>query len=103
MNIEELEKKIVEAIKEIYDPEIPINIYELGLIYDVAVTAENEVVVLMTLTAPNCPEAEGIPIQVEQRIMEIPEITKVKVLVTFEPPWDRDMMSESAKFALGFF
>jgi FeS assembly SUF system protein len=99
----ELINKVIEKIKQVYDPEIPVNIYDLGLIYDIQITLGKEVVVLMTLTAPNCPEAEGIPIEVEQKNKEIPEVKNVKALITFDPPWDRDRMSDVAKFELGFF
>ncbi len=98
----ELEQKVIDRIQTVYDPEIPISIYELGLIYDVSITARNEVVVLMTLTAPNCPEAEGMPIEVENKIKEIPEVADVKVILTFDPPWQKDMMSEAAQLELGF-
>ncbi len=99
---QELEIKVIDAIKEIFDPEIPVNIYDLGLIYDVSITLQNEVVVLMTLTSPNCPEAGGIPADVQERIKEIPEVTNAKVLLTFDPPWDQSMLSEVARFELGF-
>jgi FeS assembly SUF system protein len=97
----DLQTKVYDKIKEIYDPEIPVNIYELGLIYDVGITEKNEVVVLMTLTAPNCPEAAGIPIQVEEKIKEIDGVEKVKAIITFEPPWEMSLMSEEAKLELG--
>lgn len=93
---------VVNAIKSVFDPEIPVNVYDLGLIYDISITLNNEVVVLMTLTSPNCPEAGGIPAEVQERIREIPEVTAAKVLLTFDPPWDRSMMSEVAMFELGF-
>lgn len=98
-----LYEQIVRAIKTIYDPEIPVDIWELGLIYDLQITPENEVVVLMTLTAPNCPEAEGLPIQVEEAIRNIPEVKDAKVFLTFDPPWDRSRLSDVAKFELGLF
>lgn len=96
-------EQIVRAIKTVYDPEIPVDIWELGLIYDLQITAENEVVVLMTLTAPNCPEAEGLPIQVEEAIRSIPEVKDAKVFLTFDPPWDKSRLSDVAKFELGLF
>lgn len=102
ITVEELGKKVIERIQTVYDPEIPISIFELGLIYDVSVTANNEVVVLMTLTAPNCPEAEGLPIEVENKVKEIPEVTDAKVILTFDPPWEKEMMSEAAQLELGF-
>ncbi|MDC1068594.1 iron-sulfur cluster assembly protein [Candidatus Kapabacteria bacterium] len=97
----DLEVKVYNKIKEIFDPEIPVNIYELGLIYDVSITELNEVVVLMTLTAPNCPEAGGIPMEVEKQVKTLEEVKDAKALLTFDPPWDMSMMSEEAKFELG--
>ncbi|OGU40309.1 MAG: FeS assembly SUF system protein [Ignavibacteria bacterium GWB2_35_12] len=102
INIEELKAQVFEAIKTVYDPEIPINIFELGLIYDVQITADGEAVILMTLTAPNCPEAMSIPIDVEHKVREIEGIKDAKAIVTFDPPWDRNMMSEAAMLELGF-
>jgi FeS assembly SUF system protein len=98
-----LRDKVVEKIKTVFDPEIPVNIWELGLIYDIQITAENDVVVLMTLTAPNCPEAEQIPVNVENAIKMLHDVNKVKVIITFDPPWERSMMSDAAKLQLGFF
>ncbi len=98
---QEIEKKVVEELKQIFDPEIPVNIYELGLIYDISVTAQNEVVVLMTLTSPNCPVAEGLPTDVQERIKDIDEVTNAKVLLTFDPPWTPDLLSDAAKLELG--
>ena len=92
---------LVEKFKTIYDPEIPVDIYELGLIYDAQINEEGEVKVLMTLTSPNCPVAESLPLEVEQKVEEIEFVTKAYVEITFEPTWDRDMMSEEAKFELG--
>lgn len=99
---QELEQKVISELKSIYDPEIPVNIYDLGLIYDIAITAENEVVVLMTLTTPNCPEAAGLPAEVQERLRNLEGVKDAKVLLTFDPPWDRSMMSEIARFELGF-
>jgi FeS assembly SUF system protein len=96
-----LEFKVQEKIKEVYDPEIPVNIWELGLIYDISITKQNDVVVLMTLTAPNCPEAGGIPVSVEDKIKELPEVQDVKAILTFDPPWDMSRMTEEAKLELG--
>ena len=101
--MEELKDKIYAKLKKVYDPEIPVNIYDLGLIYDVQITALNEVVVLMTLTAPNCPEAINLPIEVENKIKEIPEVNQAKVIITFDPTWDKDRMSEDAQMILGIF
>ena len=100
---QELEAKVIATIKEIYDPEIPVNVYDLGLIYDVSITASDEVVVLMTLTAPNCPEAGSLPAEVQERIRDIEEVKDARVILTFDPPWDRSMMSEVAQLELGFF
>ena len=94
-------EKIVEVLHTIYDPEIPVDIYELGLIYDVQISDEGEAKVLMTLTTPNCPVAESLPMEVEEKVGEIEGITKSKVEITFEPEWEKDMMSEEAKFELG--
>jgi FeS assembly SUF system protein len=103
INIELLKEKVLESVKTVYDPELPVNIYELGLIYDIQITEEKEAVILMTLTAPNCPEAEGLPIEVERVVSAIPEISNCKVILTFDPPWDRNNMSEVALIELGFF
>lgn len=97
----ELEAKVYAAIETVYDPEIPVNIRALGLIYDVSITKNNEVVVLMTLTSPNCPVAGGLPVEVEDAIKAIPEINDAKAILTFDPAWEMDMMSEEAKFELG--
>jgi len=98
----ELEKEIIAAIKTIFDPEIPVDIYELGLIYDVKIDENNNVFVNMTLTSPNCPEAESIPLQVKERIESMAVINNCTVDIVFDPPWDKDMMSEEAKLELGF-
>jgi len=100
--IEILEEKCYEKLKEVFDPEIPVNIVELGLIYDITVAESSEVVVLMTLTAPNCPVADQIPRDVEMKIMELEEVKDVKAIMTFDPPWDISMMSDEAKLELGF-
>ena len=102
LNNEELREKVLNAIKTIYDPEIPVNIYELGLIYEISIFPVNSVFVLMTLTSPSCPSAEQIPVEVEQKIREIEGINDVKVELTFDPPYTQDMMSEVAKLELGF-
>lgn len=100
---QELEDKIVERIKMVFDPEIPVNIYDLGLIYDISITAQNEAVILMTLTSPACPEAGELPGNVEKSVREIEDITDVKVILTFNPPWDKSMMSDAAALELGLF
>lgn len=99
---EELLKQIIAKIKTIYDPEIPVDIYELGLIYDIDVKEEGNVYIVMTLTSPNCPSAEQIPQEVEEKISKIEGVKKVTVQLTFDPPWDKDMMSEEAQLELGF-
>ena len=102
MNSEELGEKIVRVLKTIYDPEIPVDIYELGLIYDVFVNEDNDVKVIMTLTTPNCPVAESMPLEVEEKVKSINEVNYAKVELTFEPAWTKDLMSEEAKLELGF-
>jgi len=89
-------------LKSIFDPEIPVDIYELGLIYDVFVNEDNEVKILMTLTTPNCPVAETLPQEVEEKIKSIDEVKTAEVEITFDPPWTKDLMSEEAKLELGF-
>ena len=98
----ELKEKIVDAIKMVYDPEIPVDVYELGLIYEINVFPINNVHVLMTLTSPACPSAEEIPGEIKQKISEIEGINDIEVEVTFDPPYATDMMSEAAKLELGF-
>tara|TARA_B100001250_G_scaffold156650_1_gene134690 strand:- start:666 stop:962 length:297 start_codon:yes stop_codon:yes gene_type:complete len=94
-----LKEKVIAEIKKIYDPEIPVNIYELGLIYDISII-NNDVNVKMTLTTPNCPVAESLPKEVKDSIMEIKEVNKVDLDLVWEPPWDKSMMSEAAKLEL---
>lgn len=100
-NSEVLGEKIVRVLKTIYDPEIPVDIYELGLIYDVMVNSDDEVKILMTLTTPNCPVAESLPMEVEEKIRSIDEVADCEVEITFDPPWSQDLMSEEAKLELG--
>ena len=102
MDPNELGEKIVRVLKTIYDPEIPVDIYELGLIYDVFVNEDNHVKVLMTLTTPNCPVAETLPLEVEDKVRSIEEVVEAKVELTFDPPWTKDLMSDEAKLELGF-
>ena len=97
----ELGEKIVGVLKTIYDPEIPVDIYELGLIYDVLVNEDDEVKILMTLTSPNCPVAETLPVEVEEKVKSLDAIKDAEVEITFEPPWSQDLMSEEAKLELG--
>ena len=97
-----LGEKVVEVIKSIYDPEIPVDIYELGLIYDVRVSDEGDIEIDMTLTSPSCPVAESMPEEVREKVSSLDEAKKVEVIMVFEPTWDKDMMSEEAKLELGF-
>ena len=97
----ELGEKIVRVLKTIYDPEIPVDIYELGLIYDVFVNEDSDVKILMTLTSPNCPVAETLPVEVEEKVKSIDMVKGAVVEITFDPPWTQDLMSEEAKLELG--
>lgn len=98
-----LKEKVVEALKRVYDPEIPVDVYELGLIYEIEVIPPlNNIYILMTLTSPNCPAAETIPLDVEREVGSIDEVGEVSVEITFDPPYSQDMMSEVAKLELGF-
>lgn len=96
-----LGEKIVGVLKTIYDPEIPVDIYELGLIYDVFVNEDHDVKILMTLTTPNCPVAETLPLEVEEKIKSLDAVKSAEVEITFDPPWSHDLMSEEAKLELG--
>ncbi len=98
----QLKEKIVRSIKTVYDPEIPVDVYELGLIYEIKILDDNNVHVLMTLTSPSCPAAESIPNDVKNRVEMIKEINEVEVEITFDPPYTTDLMSEEAKLELGF-
>lgn len=102
MNKKELENQIIAVIKTIYDPEIPVDIYELGLIYDVRINDEAHVDVDMTLTSPSCPVAETLPVEVEEKITSVDGVTSAKINIVFDPPWSKDMMSEEAQLDLGF-
>jgi FeS assembly SUF system protein len=97
-----LKDKVVDALKTVYDPEIPVDVYELGLIYEISVFPVNNIFILMTLTSPNCPAAETIPVDVKAAVKAIEEINDVEVEITFDPPYSQDMMSEAAKLELGF-
>ena len=101
--IKPLEERVVDVLKTCFDPEIPVNIYDLGLIYEVKVIEGNDVYVKMTLTSPACPVAETLPPDVEQKIKDIPDVNNAKVEITFDPPWDKEMMSEEAKLELGMW
>lgn len=96
-----IEDAIVEQLKMVYDPEIPVNIYELGLIYDVIVDEQLNATVVMTLTTPNCPVAESLPEEVKDRVESVKDVNKAEIELTFEPPWEMSMMSEEAKLELG--
>jgi FeS assembly SUF system protein len=98
----ELKEKVVKAIKTVYDPEIPVDVYELGLIYEIKIFPVQNVYILMTLTSPSCPSAESIPVDIEKAVREIEGIADVSVELTFDPPYSQDMMSEVAKLELGF-
>ena len=96
-----LGEEIVKVLKTIFDPEIPVDIYELGLIYDVFVNEDNDVKIVMTLTSPNCPVAESLPQEVKEKVSSINLVNEVEIEMTFEPPWSKDLMSEEAKLELG--
>lgn len=98
-----LRDRIIEVLKTCYDPEIPVDIWELGLIYEINILEGNDVHIMMTLTSPNCPVAESLPVEVEQKIQNIPDINNAKVEITFEPPWDKDKMSDEARMELGMW
>jgi FeS assembly SUF system protein len=97
-----LEQKVIAVLKTIYDPEIPVNIYELGLIYRIRIEPPDQVYIKLTLTSPQCPVAESLPVEVESKLKAMPEISFVNVEIVWEPPWSPDMMSEAAKLELGF-
>lgn len=100
-NYTEIESNIVKALKNVYDPEIPVNVYDLGLIYEIDVKSEKEVDITMTLTAPNCPMADIVLNDVETYVKDVKGIENVNVILTFDPPWDKDLLSEEAKLELG--
>lgn len=102
VNKQELEEKIINVLKTCYDPEIPVDIFELGLIYEIRIDEESNVTLLMTLTSPACPVAGSLPGEVEAKVKEMPEVNNAKVELVWNPPWDKDMMSEVAKVELGF-
>ena len=101
METAELKQKVIDTLYTIFDPEIPVNIYELGLIYEVDILPINNVQIVMTLTAPNCPAAQSLPIEVDQKVREIEGVNDVHVSVTWTPPWDKSKMSEAAQLELG--
>jgi FeS assembly SUF system protein len=96
-----LQDRVIDALRDVYDPEMPINIYELGLIYRVEADDTGKVAVLMTLTAPNCPVAGSLPAEVERRVRAVEGVTEMKLDLTFDPPWDKERMSDAAKLTLG--
>jgi len=100
---ETTKQRIIEALHTIYDPEIPVNIYEIGLIYEVTVADDGKAHILMTLTSPMCPVAESLPPEVEQRVATVEGVTSASVEITWDPPWDPDMMSDAAKLELGMY
>lgn len=102
VQVANLKEKVIQAIKLVYDPEIPVDVYDLGLIYEITVYPVNNVYVLMTLTSPNCPSAEFIPSEIKDKIQQIQGINNVEIELTFDPPYSQDMMSEAAKLELGF-
>lgn len=102
MDTADLRQKVIDALKTVYDPEIPVDIYELGLIYEITIYPVNNVHILMTLTSPSCPSAEVIPSEVKDRVEDIEGVNEVNVEITWDPPYSQDMMSEAAKLELGF-
>ena len=101
INKQVLEEKVIEALKSVYDPEIPVNIFELGLIYEIGIDDDTNVEIKMTLTSPACPVAGSLPGEVESKVRNVPEVNDVKVKLVWNPPWDKDMMSDVAKLELG--
>ena len=97
-----LQERVIDALRGVFDPEIPVNVYELGLVYDIDIDAENDVEITMPLTAPNCPAAGAIPADVEAKVRLVEGVRDVKVNLVFEPPWTQDRMSEAARLELGF-
>jgi len=102
METDVLRDKVIDVIKTIYDPEIPVNIYDLGLVYRIDILPINNVQITMTLTAPSCPAAQSLPVEVDQKVREIEGVNDAHVVVTWDPPWDRSMMSEEAQLELGW-
>ena len=101
-DLQKLGEDVVGVLCQIYDPEIPVNIYELGLIYDVEVCDQYDVRVLMTFTAPNCPVSETLPVEIKEKIETLEKVKSATIDITWDPPWEKDMMSEEAKLELGF-
>lgn len=103
MNTEEMKQKVIDCLQTIFDPEIPVSIYELGLVYEIDILPINNVQIVMTLTAPGCPAAQSLPIEVDQKVREIEGVNDVHVSVTWNPPWNKSMMSEAAQLELGMW
>lgn len=101
--VKSLRDRIIDVLKSCYDPEIPVDIWELGLIYEININEGNDVHILMTLTSPACPVAETLPPDVEQKVRDIPDVNSAKVEITFNPPWEKEMMSEEARLELGMW
>ena len=101
--VKPLRERVIDILKTCYDPEIPVDIYELGLIYEININEGNDVHIKMTLTSPACPVAETLPVDVENKIKNIPDVNSAKVEITFDPPWEKEMMSEEAKLELGMW
>ncbi|MCX7834283.1 MAG: iron-sulfur cluster assembly protein [Ignavibacteria bacterium] len=102
VDLDKLKEEVIKVLKSCYDPEIPVNIYDLGLIYDVKLATNGDVFVVMTLTSPACPVAGSLPVEVQRKLKEHPMVNDAKVVVTFDPPWDFSRMSDEAKLELGF-
>jgi FeS assembly SUF system protein len=102
MTNEELKEKVIETLQTIFDPEIPVSIYELGLIYEIEILPVNNIQIVMTLTAPGCPAAQSLPVEVDQKVRLIEGVNDVHVVVTWDPPWNKTMMSEAAQLELGW-
>ncbi|MDP2424292.1 MAG: iron-sulfur cluster assembly protein [Bacteroidales bacterium] len=100
-HIRELEDRIVEELRQIFDPEIPVNIYDLGLIYGIDIESSGKATITMTLTAPNCPVAETLPVDIKEAVERVRGITQAEVILTFDPPWNKDMLSDEAMLELG--
>ena len=101
MDKKKIEKEIIEKLKTVYDPEIPVNIYEIGLIYEINISETGKVHILMTLTSPNCPVAESLPLEARKKAEEVEGVEQVEIELTFDPPWNMDMLSDEAKLELG--
>ena len=101
-NTQQIGDEVISVLCKIHDPEIPVNIYELGLIYDIQISSDNDVKILMTFTAANCPVAESLPVEIKQKVEELESVKSAEIEITWDPPWSKSMMSEEAKLELGF-